>query len=462
MKHRAEARDRTKRRGCAWGRAWTLAALGLLIGAVGSAEAKVDLVTLPERDRVQLTIYNSADLTLVRESRHLTLRKGLNRLQFGWANTLIDPTSVSLRAIEHPDAVQLLDVSYPPRTRGVAVWNVLSEIAGEEPVEINFFTAGLSWNAYYLGTLTPDEQALELKGYVRVRNQSGEDYERAQTRLLVGKVHLIDEILELARREYPYGTPIQIVRDQAAPAAARARLEEAEGLMRKAVAVGAQRPKEIIKEGLAEYFLFSIEGEETIPDGWAKRLPSFRQDAIPVVNLYRFDESRWNNSVIRFLSFVNDEAHGMGQEPLPGGTVKVFRQLDVGGHLGFVGSSNLKYVPKGEEIELSLGAAEDVKVEATLMRFRTDRYLFNARGEIEGWDEVRTVRVQTKNHRPLPVRVEVWRHFPVASWDLENSGTFGRYEKVDLDTVKYTLELLPGAEQTFTYQLTTHHGKRAE
>ena len=62
----------------------------------GTAHGKVDLVTLPSRDTVQLTIYNSADLTLVRERRNLTLKKGWNWLQFMWANTLIDPTSLSL------------------------------------------------------------------------------------------------------------------------------------------------------------------------------------------------------------------------------------------------------------------------------------------------------------------------------------------------------------------------------
>ena len=41
----------------------------------GAVQGKVDLVTLPSRDTVQLTIYNSADLTLVRESRALTVRK---------------------------------------------------------------------------------------------------------------------------------------------------------------------------------------------------------------------------------------------------------------------------------------------------------------------------------------------------------------------------------------------------
>ena len=109
------------------------------------AHATIDLVTLPERESVQLTIYNSADLTLVREVRRLTLKKGANRLAFSWANTLIDPTSLHLRAIDRPDAVQLLDVSYPPNVNTMGVWTVESEIAGEVPVEITFFTSGIAW-----------------------------------------------------------------------------------------------------------------------------------------------------------------------------------------------------------------------------------------------------------------------------------------------------------------------------
>src|SRR5262245_62169227 len=57
----------------------------------------VDLSTVPARDSVQLTIYNSEDLTLVRETRKVSFKNGVNPLQFSWANTLIDPTSVQLR-----------------------------------------------------------------------------------------------------------------------------------------------------------------------------------------------------------------------------------------------------------------------------------------------------------------------------------------------------------------------------
>ena len=60
--------------------------LAVLVLFAATAQARINVVTLPERDTVPLTIYNSADLTLVKEIRHLTFRKGLNKLEFSWAN----------------------------------------------------------------------------------------------------------------------------------------------------------------------------------------------------------------------------------------------------------------------------------------------------------------------------------------------------------------------------------------
>ena len=77
---------------------------------------------MPKRDSVELTIYNSEDLTLVRETRYLTFRKGLNKLEFSWANTLIDPTSVEFRPLTHADKVEVLDVSFPPRVTNTLEW----------------------------------------------------------------------------------------------------------------------------------------------------------------------------------------------------------------------------------------------------------------------------------------------------------------------------------------------------
>src|SRR6478735_4276247 len=71
----------------------------------------VDLSTVPARNTVQLTIYNSEDITLVRETRTVTFKKGVNPLQFSWANTLIDPSSVELQFLTQADKLDVLDTT---------------------------------------------------------------------------------------------------------------------------------------------------------------------------------------------------------------------------------------------------------------------------------------------------------------------------------------------------------------
>src|SRR6476619_5577116 len=81
--------------------------------ACGFASARnVDLSTVPKRDSVSLTIYNSEDLTLVRDRRTVTFKKGINPLQFSWANTQIDPTSVELKFVTQPDKLDVLDTTF--------------------------------------------------------------------------------------------------------------------------------------------------------------------------------------------------------------------------------------------------------------------------------------------------------------------------------------------------------------
>ena len=252
--------------------------------------AKIDLVTLPQRDKVQLTIYNSADLTLARESRALTVKQGINKLQFSWANTLIDPTSLQMLALADVDKLDIFDLTFPPRVKELGLWNIDSRVSGKVPIEISYLTSGLSWRAFYMGTLTEDEKTMRLQGYVRITNNSGEDYENAQTRLIVGKVHLLDQIAKLAKQQYPYGRPGARPVPPPTMAPTQARSNKTRMLsLGQTVALGGivEKRKEIKKEGLSEYFLYTIEGTETIVNGTSKRLPSFDIAEIPVINLYK-------------------------------------------------------------------------------------------------------------------------------------------------------------------------------
>ena len=435
----------------------------IIVLMAGAGQAKVDLVTLPTRDTVQLTIYNSADMTLVRESRALTLKDGVNKLQFSWVNTLIDPTSLEMLPKTNADKIDIADLTYPPRVRNLGLWNIESDVSGKVPVEISYLTSGLSWRAFYMGTLTEDEETMRLQGYVRVTNNSGEDYENAQTRLIVGKVHILDEIAELARRQYPYGRPGEVIAPPMAPASrARGRMEDKRAFGLAEESAARLEVKEIRKEGLSEYFLYTIEGKETIPTGWSKRLLSFEVDEVPVVNLYKYEEERYGTSVVRFLSFKNDKEHELGDTPIPGGMLKVYRDAGDEGHLSYTGQSSFKYIPVDEDVELNLGAVADIVAEPKLMDFETENYEFDRRGNVTGWDEIRTFEVEVKNTRDIGIKVEIKRNFNTSYWQLTKSGDFGEFEQVDMDTVKFTLELKPRSAKKFEYVLRTYHGTRTD
>jgi len=173
-------------------------------------------------------------------------------------------------------------------------------------------------------------------------------------------------------------------------------------------------------------------------------------DQVPVVNLYKYEQQRYGPSVVRFLSFKNDQEHKLGETPIPGGMLKVYRGVGDQGHLSYTGQSSFKYIPVDEDVELNLGAVANVVVEPKLMDFKTENYRFDRRGNVSGWDEIHTFKVEIK------------RNFNTQYWDINNSGDFGAFEKLDLDTVKFTLDLQPRTKKEFGYVLRTYHGVRQE
>ncbi|MGQ9655802.1 MAG: hypothetical protein ACUVXD_17210, partial [Thermodesulfobacteriota bacterium] len=200
---------------------------------------------------------------------------------------------------------------------------------------------------------------------------------------------------------------------------------------------------------------------ETIPNTWSKRLPSFEAAQVPVVNLYKFEEERYGKDVVRFLLFANDKGHKLGDTPLPDGLVKVFREVDKEGHLSYEGADNTKYIPVGQRVELNLGPARKVTVEPKRMRTRTENFSFNKDRNIDGWDEVQDWKVVVKNNREVAARLEIKRNLRHQYWELKpGKEEHSEFEKEDLDTIKFTMELKPYERKEFTYTVRLFEGER--
>ena len=399
----------------------------LLLTSSAAAE-NVDLSTVPARSTVQLTIYNSEDLTLVRETRVVTFKNGVNPLQFSWANTLIDPSSVQLKFVTHADQLDVLDTTFPHAKPQMLYWNVQSELDGEATIEITYFTSGITWSADYVCLANADETQMGFEGFVRVFNNSGEEYENAQVRLVVGTINLVQKIAQLAQ------VPMHVVEKMPAGEVTRLKTQAASEMFSRKDDKGGgagqgEKLKEIVKEGLSEYFIYTIEGTETIANGWSKRMRSFEGQTVPFKIQYRYRPQEYGDQLVRMYLLTNNEESKLGTTPLPDGTVRVFRDNGRDG-LSYLAQQQIKYVPISDKIELNLGPDPEVIFELIKLRvFRSDLWLQiqgqrNLRkiggdgvirienASLVGWDDHEIYSQRIRNYTAKEIDVEIRRAFP--------------------------------------------------
>ena len=481
----------------------TIALSGLILATSSvAALADVDLVTIPTRDGVQLTIYNSDDITMVREHRLLTVKRGINRIQFSWANTLIDPTSIDFRVLDHVDKVDLIDTTFPSGRNDALQWNIRSDMSGKVPVEIRYFTSGITWKADYVGIANQEETKLDLTGYVRVFNSSGELYDNAETRMVVGTINLVEKIADLATRPAPTSATY-LQRDGKERDRMRRRfsgaIKEAEagfgGFGGGGFGDLAKKPKEVIKQGLSEYFLFTIEGREDIKEQEPKRLVSLKVADVPLECLYKLTDRDGGAQFTKYYRFKNEKLldddgderdlpgmENLGLSPLPDGMVRLYSQY-ANRDLAYVGGTTSKYVPIGDRVEVNVGKDADI----TIVRRIKDQKISNmvARQykrrlddqfvmvyDLVDYDETFFYEEEIVSGKSMAVKIEVERRFdanvvlwdddaPPADWNSNEPGAYvdlhsvvGRKERVDQNHVKYFLDLQPGEKQFAKYSVT--------
>ena len=456
-------------------------ALGLALAVPVATARNVDLATVPRRDTVQLTIYNSEDLTLVREMRTLTFKKGLNGLQFSWANTLIDPSSVELRFLTSADKLALLDTTFPHDKPQQLSWNVMSEFDGDAKVEITYFTSGITWSADYALVSDAAEKNLAFEGFVRVTNNSGEEYEGAQVRLVVGTINLVEKIAQLAQVRMEEVAALgddrlrglrRSVAKSAMAMPAAAPMVAADGMMMEMAA----KPKEIVKEGLSEYFIFSIPGTETIPNGWSKRLRAIEAAAVPFTVQYRYRPMEYGDRLVRLYTFKNDEPCKLGGSPLPDGVIRVFRDNGRDG-LSYLAQVPTKYVAIGDKVEVNLGEDPEVIFELIKLRAARDNLwmqlhgmdIFRRVGEpgvdidvnssVAGWDDREVYTQRIRNYTAKPIEVEVRRAFP---GHVEFRSALPGVKLHDFQTVQFSTTVPAGEKADCLFELVRHQGRNSK
>jgi hypothetical protein len=316
-----------------------------------------------------------------------------------------------------------------------------------------------------------DETQMNFEGFVRVHNNSGEEYEDAQVRLVVGTINLVEKIAQLA----------QIPMSEVSKLADMDRLQLRDEAMKTvsgrggAGGRGQVNEKEIIKEGLSEYFIYTIEGTETIANGWSKRMRSLQASTVPFKIQYRYRPQEYGDQLVRMYLLTNNAESKLGTSPLPDGMVRTFRDNGRDG-LSFLVAQSIKYVPVGDKIELNLGVDPQVVFELIKLRLFRDNIWLRLNGagvyrraddgavnvatdsSVAGWDSHEIFTQRVRNYTTKPIDLEIRRAFSghvVYRSDINPT-------LHDFQTVQMTSSIEPGKKIDLIYEVVDHQGYNAK
>ena len=99
-----------------------------------------------------------------------------------------------LSVIQRNENVKSLSVGELPEgliLEPTLMWLLSSKGGGRQLVEVAYSAGGCGWNADYIAILDGADTALDLSGWVTLRNQSGRTYEDARLKLVAGEVHRV-------------------------------------------------------------------------------------------------------------------------------------------------------------------------------------------------------------------------------------------------------------------------------
>ena len=202
----------------------------------------------------------------------------------------------------------------------------------------------------------------------------------------------------------------------------------------KSMAVSEMAPKEIVKEGLSEYFIFTIPGTESVPHTWSKRMRLFEGQHVPFRIQYRYRPQEYGDQLVRMYLLRNDEASELGTSPLPDGIVRLYRDNGHDG-LSFLTQQTMRYIPIGQEIELNLGVDPEVVHERIRQRSFRDNFWYRRHGvsvhyspgkghriqvndTVAGWDDHQQWVDRVRNYREKSIDVEIRRSFDGDPWPV--------------------------------------------
>lgn len=323
-----------------------------------------------------------------------------------------------------PGRIVYDDVPVNLRDRPTLVTKISTKATAEQTVELSYLTGGLGWKADYVAELSPNEDSIDLSGWVTLTNTSGATYSNAKLQLVAGDVNRVE-------KEYPRAMAMRGKMDMVAEVAAP-----------------------MAEEALFEYHLYSLDRPTTISENQTKQVallsaanvPARKELVLRGADYYygsSYGDLGQKMKVGVFVEFDNKEAAKLGM-PLPKGIMRMYKK-DSRGNAQFVGEDNIDHTPKNETVRLKLGDAFDVTADKKQTDFKALPRPAKGNSMFESAYEI-----VLKNAKKERTTVIVQEPIP-ADWKIlkENHPS----KKATSNTAVWTVDVPAEGKVTLTYRV---------
>jgi hypothetical protein len=393
-----------------------LATLSTLSTGAFTMDSSETRSTLSDQQSVAVTIYNQ-DLALVKDTRKVNLKTGLNALALRDVSAQIRPETALLRSINAPDSLTLLEQNfdfdlltpqkmlekYVGKTVGIVKTNPTTGVETTEQATVlsanngvvlkvgNRIETGLP------GRIVYDDVPANLRDrptlVTQINNKGATDQTVELSYLTGGLGWKADYVAELNDKENMLDLSGWVTLTNTSGASYKnAKLQLVAGdvnrvqqrmqptMMRKNMdMVTAEAAAPMAEESLLEYHLYTLDRPTNIMEAQTKQVALLSATSVPVrkelvlrgADYYymgQYGEIGTKMKVGVFIEFDNKEASKLGM-PLPKGVLRVYKK-DSGGNAQFVGEDNIDHTPKNESVRLKLGESFDVTVDKKQTDFK--------------------------------------------------------------------------------------------
>ena len=372
--------------------------------------------TLNDQQSVAVTIYNQ-DLALVKDTRKVNIKAGLNALALRDVSAQIRPETALLRSINAPGSLTLLEQNFdfdlltPQKMLEKYVGKTVSIVktnpaTGTETTEKATVLSANNGVVLKIGNrietglpgrIVYDDVPENLRDrptlVTQINNKGTTDQTVELSYLTGGLGWKADYVAELNDKENQLDLSGWVTLTNTSGASYKnAKLQLVAGdvnrvqqqmqPMAKAMrgeVMMADAAAPMREESLLEYHLYSLDRPTNIMEAQTKQVALLSASGVPVhkdlvlqgADYYyqgQYGEIGTKMKVGVFIEFENKETSKLGM-PLPKGVLRVYKK-DSNGNAQFVGEDNIDHTPKNETVRLKLGEAFDVTADKKQTDFK--------------------------------------------------------------------------------------------